>query len=150
VAERESRTSRGGLDFVLDEAFAGDPLKRTIIFFNTRELCLQGFKHLFYQLSHPSREEIDYLHALRTQDAKQHVLNNFQAGKIKILCATEAAGMGMDIPDIERVVQFMLPSSLSILIQRFGRAGRSGQPALAILLVEATAFHTKKNMRHAT
>jgi superfamily II DNA helicase RecQ len=52
----------------------------------------------------------------------------------------------MDIPDIERVVQFMLPSSLLILIQRFGRFGRSGQPALAILLVEATAFHTKKNM----
>jgi hypothetical protein len=53
----------------------------------------------------------------------------------------------MDIPDIERVVQFMLPSSLSILIQRFGRAGRSGQSALAILLAEATAFHRKKKTR---
>lgn len=53
----------------------------------------------------------------------------------------------MDIPDIERVIQFMLPLSLSTLIQRFGRAGRSGQPALAILLVEATAFHLRKNTR---
>lgn len=88
------------LDFVLDEAWIGDPLKRTIIFFNTRELCLQGFKYLFFQLSHASREEIDYLHALRTQNAKQHVLKNFRTGKIKILCATEAAGMVCLFPPV--------------------------------------------------
>jgi len=51
---------------------------------------------------------------------------------------------GMDIPDIEQVVQFMVPSSLSIWTQRFGQAGRSGQPAIAILLAESSAFQTKK------
>ena len=51
----------------------------------------------------------------------------------------------MDIPDIERVVQYMVPLSLSICTQRFGRAGRSGQPAIAILLTEPSAFQTKKH-----
>jgi superfamily II DNA helicase RecQ len=81
------------LDFVLDETLAGDPLKRTIIFFNTRELCLQGYKHLCSRLPDAHRGEIDYLHALRTENAKRHAMKRFQSGRIKILCATEAAGM---------------------------------------------------------
>ena len=50
----------------------------------------------------------------------------------------------MDIPNIDLVVQFMVAQSLSILTQRFGRAGRSGQPALAILLTEPSVFQVKK------
>jgi superfamily II DNA helicase RecQ len=50
----------------------------------------------------------------------------------------------MDIPDIDFVIQFMVALSLSILIQRFGRAGRSGQPAVAILLTEPSVFQVKK------
>jgi superfamily II DNA helicase RecQ len=124
------------LDFVLAEALAGDPLKRTIIFFNTRELCLQGFKHLFFQLSYPSREEIDYLHALRTDNAKRHVLNNFQAGKIKILCATEAAGM------VRRPLSFLYeissrawisPTSSALYNSCFRHPSRFSRNALDVL-----------------
>jgi superfamily II DNA helicase RecQ len=50
----------------------------------------------------------------------------------------------MDIPDIDLVIQFMVAQSLSILTQRFGRAGRSGQPAVAILLAEPSVFQVKK------
>ena len=50
----------------------------------------------------------------------------------------------MDIPDIDCVVQFMVALSLPILIQRFGRAGRSGQPVIAILLAEPSVFQVKK------
>src|ERR1700722_11267866 len=50
----------------------------------------------------------------------------------------------MDIPDIDRVVQFMVPASLSVLTQRFGRAGRAGQHAIAILLAEPSIFQMKK------
>lgn len=51
---------------------------------------------------------------------------------------------GIDIPDIDLVVQFMVAHSLSILTQRFGRAGRSGRPAIAILLAEPSVFQVKK------
>jgi superfamily II DNA helicase RecQ len=50
----------------------------------------------------------------------------------------------MDIPDIDSVIQFMVALSLSILIQYFGRAGRSGQPVVAILLTEPSVFQVKK------
>jgi superfamily II DNA helicase RecQ len=50
----------------------------------------------------------------------------------------------MDIPDIDFVIQFMVALSLLILIQHFGRAGRSGQPVVAILLTEPSVFQVKK------
>jgi superfamily II DNA/RNA helicase len=52
----------------------------------------------------------------------------------------------MDIPDIEREVQYMVAPSLSVHVQRLGRTGRSGKPALSILLAEPSVFQTvKKN-----
>ncbi|KAH9953948.1 hypothetical protein BC827DRAFT_1144959, partial [Russula dissimulans] len=76
--------------------------------------------------------------------AKCKVLTEFCQGIINILCATEAVGMGMDIPDIEHVVQFAVLTSLSVLNQRVGCAGHSGQHTLAIILVEPSVFQTKK------
>jgi bloom syndrome protein len=52
---------------------------------------------------------------------------------------------GADIPDVEQVIQFGAPSSLSVWVQRAGRAGRSaGVNARAILLVERSMFEKKK------
>lgn len=79
------------LDFVLDKAMAGKPLKQTIVFFNTRELCLQEFKYLCAQLPMACCGKINHLHDLWTQNAKCHVMKNFQSGKIVVLCATEVA-----------------------------------------------------------
>ncbi|THG96112.1 hypothetical protein EW026_g5664 [Hermanssonia centrifuga] len=70
----------------------------------------------------------------------KRAMRRFRNGDIKILCATEVAGMGLDIPDIDRVVQYMLPKTLNEWVQHYGRAGRGGQPAMGILLVEPSAF----------
>jgi hypothetical protein len=149
------------LNFLADEALAGQSFKRTIVFFNTRELAYKGSQHLKRLLPDARRHEIDFLHAGRTGRARRRILMNFRKQKVNVLCATEAAGMvrlclllfelknmshfqGMDIPDIELVIQFMVAHSLSVLIQRFGRAGRSGQPAVALLLAEPSVFQVKK------
>lgn len=62
-----------------------------------------------------------------SQDHRNTVLDDFAAGYIRILVCTEAAGMGVDIPDIRRVIQWGVPNfiNLSTLWQRMGRAGRS-------------------------
>jgi superfamily II DNA or RNA helicase len=87
----------------------------------------------------------------------------FRKGIIKNLIATEAAGMvytfnfqvlswltkkciqGADIPDIELIIQFGVPVSLSVWSQPAGRAGRSPHiKAQAVLLVERLMFKCKK------
>ncbi|KAI0311096.1 hypothetical protein OF83DRAFT_1023694, partial [Amylostereum chailletii] len=51
-------------------------------------------------------------------------LAHFVRGDVDLLFATEVAGMGCDISNLECVVQFMAPGSLSIWLQCAGRAGR--------------------------
>jgi superfamily II DNA helicase RecQ len=46
--------------------------------------------------------------------------------------------------NIARVIDFMVPSSLSILTQHSGRGGRSGEPTIAVLLVEASVYQVQK------
>ena len=150
------------LDFVLDEPLSNQPFRRTIIFFNTRDLAYKACERL-QQLAPPGfGEKIHFLHALRTTRAKRKIMKAFRSGEIGVMCATEAAGMvsrlrcfppsfqsltitkGMDIPDVRRVIGFMIPSSLSIWTQRAGRVGRDKEPAGAILLVEPSVYQQRK------
>jgi len=81
------------LDFLVDEALRGDPLKRTIVFFNNKDLTAGGCEHLRELLPDNIQDQVDFLHAWRDPTAKRKVMKDFRSGKIKILCATEAAGM---------------------------------------------------------
>jgi superfamily II DNA helicase RecQ len=87
----------GALNFVVTEALSGNPLKTSIIFFNTRDLTYKGYKHLQKQLPVTMRTKIDFLHAGRTQRARRKAMQDFRDGNISILCATEAAGMVCDM-----------------------------------------------------
>ena len=83
----------GALDFLADEAYSGRPLRRTIIFFNTRDLAYKGSQYLKQLVPEAYRNEINFLHAGRNRRARRKVLRDFRKGEINILCATEAAGM---------------------------------------------------------
>jgi hypothetical protein len=58
------------LEFVLDDTLTGNSLKWMMIFFNTRDLCQQAYKHLRKQLLEQQCEEVGFLHALQSTDAK--------------------------------------------------------------------------------
>jgi superfamily II DNA helicase RecQ len=83
----------GALEFLADDALAGRPLKRAIIFFNTRDLAYKGSQYLKKLLPEARQHEVDFLHAGRSRRARRKSLMNFRNGDINVLCATEAAGM---------------------------------------------------------
>ncbi|KAJ7067778.1 P-loop containing nucleoside triphosphate hydrolase protein, partial [Mycena amicta] len=79
--------------------------------------------------------------AAQSKEYRDEAMRLFKEGKIRILICTDAAGMGCNIPNIARVVQWKLPPSLSSLLQRAGRAVRKAElQGLAVLLVEPSAY----------
>ena len=95
----------------------------------------------------PTRKEADALgeelraelpaaayHAGMTAAARDRVQADFLAGRLEVIVATIAFGMGVDKPDIRTVIHTGLPGSLEGYYQEIGRAGRDGLPSRAILL----------------
>ncbi|KAJ7170920.1 P-loop containing nucleoside triphosphate hydrolase protein [Mycena crocata] len=79
--------------------------------------------------------------AAMSREYRQHVMALFNAGIVRILVCTDAAGMGCDIPDVDLVVQWKAPPNLSSWIQRAGRAARAaGRVGIAVMIVEKSAF----------
>ena len=68
----------------------------------------------------------------KTRDGRQDL---WMKGKVKVIAATNAFGMGIDKPDVRLVIHMDLPDSIEAYFQEAGRAGRDLNPAEAFLLV---------------
>ncbi|HEB53021.1 MAG TPA: RecQ family ATP-dependent DNA helicase, partial [bacterium] len=87
--------------------------------------------------------EAEAFHAGLDVPTKKEVQQRFLDGTTRVVCATNAFGMGIDKPDIRLVVHFEIPGSLEAYVQEVGRAGRDGRPADAVLLFAPDDIETQ-------
>ncbi len=78
------------------------------------------------------------LHGDMSQRERNHALSMFVSGRVSHLVATNVAARGLDIPEVEHVFQFGLPSDAETFIHRSGRTGRAGNEGRDILVLTMT------------
>lgn len=84
-----------------------------------------------------------HYHAGLSHDERLENESLWKKNKIRVICATNAFGMGIDKPDVRTVIHYDLPNCLEAYFQEAGRAGRDGLKAFAIAL---TGVNDKTNM----
>jgi len=71
------------------------------------------------------------IHGDKTQWERTQALNSFKEGKSNVLVATDVAARGLDIPDVEFVINYSFPLTIEDYVHRIGRTGRAGKDGTA-------------------
>ncbi|CCO48070.1 ATP-dependent RNA helicase rhlE [Vibrio nigripulchritudo SOn1] len=108
---------------------------QTLIFIETKH----GAAKLVTQLEKRGIKA-EAFHSGRSQGARAQLLEDFKTGKLKYLVATGVAARGIDIAELNRVVNYDLPFPPDEYVHRIGRTGRAGKSGEAISFVSKDNF----------
>ena len=101
-----------------------------LVFVSTKFGCSRLARHL-----EKEGISVDAIHGDKGQQQRTEALENFKAGRTRVLVATDVAARGLDVDDLPCVVNFELPPNPEDYIHRIGRTGRAGKTGKAISLV---------------
>ena len=77
------------------------------------------------------------IHGNKSQNARQRALNNFKSQKTRVLIATDIAARGIDVDQLELVINYDLPDVPETYVHRIGRTGRAGNSGTALTFCSA-------------
>ena len=106
--------------------------KGKIVIYCTRVCDVEEMRDYLIKDCDIEADKIAICHSKLSNRAKQE--QRFRSGKARIMIATSAFGMGVNIPDIRLIIVSQLPFSAASFYQMAGRAGRDGKHAKALLL----------------
>jgi ATP-dependent RNA helicase DeaD len=102
---------------------------RTMIFCNTKLMVDEVSAYL-----NRSGFTCEGIHGDMNQSQRTRVMEGFKSARIPILVATDVAARGIDVNDIDYVINYDLPQNSEIYVHRIGRTGRAGKEGTAITL----------------
>ncbi len=79
--------------------------------------------------------EADALHGDLKQSQRDYVMGRFRSKRLKLLVATDVAARGIDVSDVDIVINYEIPFEDEIYVHRIGRTGRAGKSGMSISLV---------------
>jgi ATP-dependent RNA helicase DeaD len=112
-----------------------------IIFCSTKIMVDDLDEHL-----HARGYAVDRLHGDITQTQRNRVMQKFRERKFEFLIATDVAARGLDLDDLEVVINFDLPNDAEDYTHRIGRTGRAGKSGRALTLVSGQEIYKLQNM----
>lgn len=77
------------------------------------------------------------IHGNKSQNARQKALDQFKAGQIRVLVATDIAARGIDVDNISHVINFEIPNIPESYVHRIGRTARAGTQGMAVSFCDA-------------
>ena len=110
-----------------------DAYQRVMVFINTKDMTQRICKRL-KDAGYPA----DCLHGDMRQSARNDVMSKFRKGKFQILLATDVAARGIDVDDVEAVINYDLPNENEYYLHRIGRTGRAKRHGVAFTLLTYT------------
>jgi ATP-dependent RNA helicase DBP3 len=87
--------------------------------------------------------KVQAIHGDMTQSARTQAMNGFRDGSCKLLVATDVAARGLDIDDVEFVINYTFPLTIEDYVHRIGRTGRAGKKGTSY------TFFTQHDKQHA-
>ena len=113
--------------FFLERLIKEHPESKILVFVRTKVRAERVFKAM---------ERVDIktvtIHGDKEQKDRLDVMNIFKSGEVKVLIATDVSARGIDIPDVDYVVNYDLPDVAENYVHRVGRTGRGAKKGLAI------------------
>ena len=123
---------KGNKNAMLIELLKDKMIKTALVFTRTKFGADKVVKVL--QRKNISAEAI---HGNKAQNARQRALSNFKAQKTRVLVATDIAARGIDVDDLEYVINYEIPNISETYVHRIGRTGRAGATGTAISFCDA-------------
>jgi len=113
--------------FFLEYLVNDNPDKKILVFVRTK-VRAERVKSAMDRVSIAA----DTIHSDKLQKEREQTMQNFRKGELKILIATDVSARGIDIPNVDYVVNYDLPDSSEQYVHRVGRTGRASQKGQAI------------------
>ena len=123
---------KGNKNSLLVDILRDQNIKTALVFTRTKHGADKVVKHL--QKHHISAEAI---HGNKAQNARQRALTNFKAQTTRVLVATDIAARGLDVDDLEYVINFEISNIAETYVHRIGRTGRAGAKGTAYSFCDA-------------
>jgi ATP-dependent RNA helicase RhlE len=123
---------KGNKNALLVDVLKGDTIKTALVFTRTKHGADKVVKML---LHHDIKAEA--IHGNKAQNARQRALSNFKAQTTRVLVATDIAARGIDVDDLEYVINYEISNIPETYVHRIGRTGRAGAKGTALSFCDA-------------
>ena len=123
---------RGNKNKLLIEVLKDPKIKTCLVFTRTKHTANKVAKIL-----EENDIKADAIHGNKSQNARQLALSNFKEQKIRVLVATDIAARGIDVDNLEYVINYEISNIAETYVHRIGRTGRAGAKGTALSFCDA-------------